>query len=88
MIQEIKRTNVQIMFNYDLFAQWNIPRTIIEDSDSQEQGGIAKEDADAQDAVLLIKDPLSKSLLWWILESIPTLDTFRDAEGRWVRTLR
>ncbi len=68
MLQEIKRTNTQIMFDGDEFAQWNIPLRIIEDSNSQEQEGVAKEDQlDAQDAVQLITDELDKAF-WRVLE--------------------
>ena len=56
------------MFDGDEFAQWNIPLRIIEDSNSQEQEGVAKEDQlDAQDAVQLITDELDKAF-WRVLE--------------------
>jgi len=51
MIQEIRRTETKIEFNEDEFAQWNIPTTTedLDRSTAQEQGGVAKEDADSQD---------------------------------------
>jgi len=86
MIQEIKRTNTQIRFNHDEFARWNIPLTIGEDLDSsiaREQGGVTREDADARDAMQPIIDPLSKRLLWQILEIIPIPYTYEKTEGKW-----
>ena len=74
------------MFDEDKLAKWNITRTISENLDrsiAHEQGGGGKEDADAQDAVQPITDPLSKTRLWWILENVPTSHPFKDMQGRW-----
>ncbi len=85
MIHEIRRTETKIEFNEDEFAQWNIPTTRedLDRSIAQERGEVAKEDADAQDVVQPITDPLSKTRLWWILEIIPTSHTYEKTKGRW-----
>ena len=86
MIQEIKRTGTHITFDENKLAKWNITRTISENLDrsiAHEQGGGGKEDADAQDAVQPITDPLSKTRLWWILEIIPISHTYEKTKGRW-----
>ncbi len=73
------------MFDENKLAMCNITRTIREDPDgsiAQEQGGGEKEDPDAQDAVQPTTDPLSKSLFWRILETIPTSHIFETTQGR------
>jgi len=67
MIQEIQHTNIPIMFNED---------------------ELTKQGADAQsDALQPITDPLgirlSKTILWWILEIIPTSHTFKTTHDKW-----
>ncbi len=90
MIQEIKRTNTPIVFNDDELAKWDIPPTITEDSGrsiAKEQGEAAR-DVDAEDAVQLITDPLSKNPMWWFLENIPTSHTYKNTQGKWETTWR
>lgn len=80
-----------ILFNYDAFHRWHIPRTIGQrncSSPAKGDGPPASENGDdgvidKQDAVQKITDELRKNPLWWILEIFPTSYTYQNAKGKW-----
>ena len=87
------QSNVQILFDYDAFARWDIPTSIGQDPQPQEGGKSTEDNADvaaldARDAILPIYDHLRIYPLWWILEIIPLLYTYQNAEGKWITTFR
>jgi hypothetical protein len=91
MIEQIVRSNTQILFDYDAFSRWNIPTGIGQDPPPQGGGNSTGKDADvtpidAQDAVQPITDELWKRPLWWILEIFPTSYWYQNARDRWIAT--
>jgi len=95
MMQEIVRANCGVQFDYDAFAQWDIPTTIGQDdlkssATNQASGGgtstegVTENQADAIDVVQSMHDQLKAMPLWWILEIIPTSYTYQNLKDKWV----
>jgi hypothetical protein len=90
MIEQIVSAETQILFDWDAFDRWHIPRAIVQQKNPSQRKGESDGRAgdgdkqDAQDAVQKITDQLHVNPLWWILEIIPTFYTYRDADGKWV----
>ena len=95
MIEQIAKSNTQILFDYDAFARWDIPTSLAQDPPdggvNSASNGVDVAALDAQDAVQPITDQLWKLWkmpLWWILEIIPTSYTYQNAKGKWITTFR
>jgi hypothetical protein len=92
MIEEIVRSECRIQFCDENFALRKIPTTIGQDhqSLSPPQGvPLASENVNvlnAHDAIQPITNELFKNPLWWILEIIPTSNSFQNMHGKWVTT--
>lgn len=93
-MQEIVRANCGILFDYDAFAQWEIPTTIGQGDSSPANRAsgsgepITDNQADAVDDVQPIHDQLKAMPLWWILEIIPTSYTYQNLKDKWVTKWR
>jgi len=91
MVEQIVQSNVEILFDYNEFARWNIPTSIAQDP-PQGTSNSTNDDAnvaallDAQDAIQPITDQLWKNPLWWILEIFPTSYTYQNAQDEWITT--
>jgi len=96
MIEQIVSAECQILFDWDAFERWHIPRVTAQYKDpSPPKGECATSDdappgegdeRDAQDAIQKITDQLKVNPLWWILEIFPTSYTYRNAHEKWVTT--
>jgi hypothetical protein len=93
MIQQIVVTNCDIIFDFDAFDRWGIPRVIGKPnylSPSEGQGDPTSHelcrDIDNQDAVQGINDDLWKMPVWWIFEILPLPYVYKDGKGNWVTT--
>jgi hypothetical protein len=96
MIEQLVSAECQILFDWDAFDRWHIPRVTAQYKDpSPPKGECATSDdappgegdeRDAQDAIQKITDQLKVNPLWWILEIFPTSYTYRNAHGKWVTT--
>jgi hypothetical protein len=83
MIEQIVSAETQILFDWDAFDRWHIPREIAQQKNPSPPKG-ESDNQGAQDAVQKLTDQLHVNPLWWILEIIPTFYTYRDAGGKWV----
>ena len=91
MIEQIVRSECDILFDFGAFDRWNIPRTIglhkcPSGSTSEEGSGAGSNTQDTQDAVQKITDQLKKMPLWWILEILPLKYVYQDKHGGWHAT--
>ena len=97
MIEQIMDSDCPIIFDFDAFDKWHIPRTIGQNNYSlafqpNRQGASASEDGpggdsateDEHDAVQKITDELKRNPLWWILEFFST--SYQNWKGKWVTT--
>lgn len=90
MIEQIVQSNTHILFNYDAFPRWNIP-TSIGYHPPEGKGDSTSNNGDvaalyAEDATQPLTDELLKKPLWWILEILPMLYTYQNAQTKWVST--
>jgi len=87
MVEQIVRSECHILFDFEAFDRWHIPRTIGQDGYPSGSTGENRPggDSDRQDAVQKITDRLKTTPLWWILEILP-LKYMYQKDGRWVIT--
>jgi hypothetical protein len=87
MIEQIVLSECQILFDFEAFDRWHIPRTIGQGGYPSGSTGENKPggDIDRQDAVQKITDRLKTNPLWWILEILPMKYMYQK-DGGWVTT--
>jgi len=87
MIEQIVRSECHILFDFEAFDRWHIPRTIGQHEYPSGPTGENRPGGDIgrQDAVQKITDRLKTTPLWWILEILP-LKYMYQKDGRWVTT--
>ena len=86
MIEQIVRSGCHILFDYEAFDRWHIPRTIGQHGYQSGSTSENERDGDNQDAVQKITDRLKTAPLWWILEILPMKYMYQNRHGRWITT--
>ena len=88
MVEQIVRSGSPILFDFEAFDRWHIPRTIGQHGHPSGSTGENRpgEDGDKQDAVQKITDQLKKQPLWWILEILPMKYMYQNKHGKWITT--
>ena len=88
MIEQIVRSECHILFDFEAFDRWHIPRIIgqhgyLSGSTGENRPEV---DSDRQDAVQKITDQLKKQPLWWILEILPMKYMYQNEDRKWIIT--